>query len=158
MRELGKRSGFYGIKVSDTFENLRTYCALDLPEGFAVYIGNALDMFPAFDGDGRLRTAPRGVVTGPGNVFPHEWKRALELCRANGAHEAKGFQRFFEGFKRLYDGVPSGKNTIAALKYLLHREGILQSPRCCEQTGNLTQQDKAYLGKGYRALTRDSAL
>ena len=136
---------FSGLKVSDAFSELERYCRFSYANGFGLYFGNAIDIFRA---NGALLTRPRGVITGPGNAFPQIWKKAWE---SKDAQERERIKEFCEDFQRIYNGIPSGKNTIAAIKYILHLNEILDSPRC--RAKNLTDGDKRYIEERYGLLS-----
>ena len=125
-----------GVKVSDKLDNLRKYCKALEGTDTAVYAGNAMDIFNLDD------LNIEGVVTGPANVFPEAWVKAWQT---KNPEEQKELYGLFKQFREVYHNIPSGRNPIAAFKYVLAENGILESSRCIKN--NLDEKDKEYLSK-----------
>jgi len=151
VRGIAPLNRFYGAKVSMPFPKFKQYCSAANNE-WGIYIGNALDMFKAFSKKGSLKTAPKGVVTGPGNVFPNAWKRAWDLCQDYDPDKVKSLKAEFRSFNKLCEGTPSRRDAVAVFKYALHLNGILSSPTCTQKTKPLTVRDERYLRSKFQAL------
>ena len=107
---------------------------------FGIYVGNAMLIFELFrPREGllgafsehwnrwRLRGAlPTGVVAGPANVFPREWARAWQACRAGDAERMAQFREFLLDF-RAQTRAAGASASIACFKRALRGLGVIES-------------------------------
>ncbi len=121
---------------------------------FAIYAGNAIEIFDLFrpragfwgtlvDHWNRrlLRdTLPIGVVAGPANVFPREWARAWQVCRAGDVERMDQVLEVLEAF-RAGTWAAGGRRTIACIKRALRQMGVVSSDAVAEGTPSLAAPD-----------------
>jgi len=133
-----------GIKVSAPRHVLGNYtkAAAGFRERgeFGIYVGSALQIFDIFRprpgwrgavaerwNRWRLRGAlPIGVVSGPANVFPREWARAWQVCRAGDAGRMDEVREVLEGFEQ-QTRAAAGPAALACLKRALVTLGVVTS-------------------------------
>ncbi len=139
---------------------------------FGIYIGDAMLIFDWFRPRSgwlgalaarwnryRMRGAlPIGVVAGPANVFPREWARAWQVCRAGDLERMQQMYAVLEAF-RAGTRAAGGRRTIACLKRALVTLGVIRHDRVAEGTPSLTRPDAERfdaLFETVRAMARDA--
>lgn len=147
-----------GIKVSASRKVLGNYTRAaksfkDRGE-FGIYVGNAkliFDLYRPYHGFfGPVREhwdrwrlsggLPVGVVSGPANALPREWAWAWQVCRAGDEERMNRAQRVVDAFRdRTF--AAGGRRTLACLKRVLYREGVISSPCVAPGTPQLTSID-----------------
>ena len=121
---------------------------------FGIYAGNASEIFELF----RPRTGwwgalaerwnryllrdtlPIGVVAGPANVFPREWARAWQVCRAGDLERMEEVREVLEAF-RAGTWAAGGRRTVACIKRGLRRLGVITSDAVARGTPELAAPD-----------------
>lgn len=151
IKGLSEIKNVYGLKVSENLQTLKQYFNALGNVDFSLYIGNAMDFFRVFGGNEKLLHEPAGVITGPGNLFPKEWVSAWELRKQADSYGRQRVFKLFTEFSDIYYRMPSGKNTVAAIKYLLHKKGILNYPYCYANP-QLSEEAKSYLYHWFKKL------
>jgi dihydrodipicolinate synthase/N-acetylneuraminate lyase len=147
-----------GIKVSAPRKVMGNYtrAAAGFRERgeFGIYAGNAIEIFDLFrprtglwgtlaDHWNRrlLRdTLPIGVVAGPANVFPREWARAWQVCRAGDLERMNEVREVLDAF-RAGTWAAGGRRTIACIKRALRQMGVVSSDAVAEGTPSLAAPD-----------------
>ena len=121
---------------------------------FGIYAGNAMVIFDLFrprpglwgsfveHWNRRLLrdTLPIGVVAGPANVFPREWARAWQVCRAGDEERMDAVREVLEAF-RAGTWAAGGRRTVACIKRALRSAGVVTSDAVAEGTPELTAPD-----------------
>lgn len=121
---------------------------------FGIYAGNAMSIFdlfrPRHGGWGALvehyhrrllhDALPIGVVAGPANVFPREWARAWQVCRAGDEERMDQVREVLEAF-RAGTWAAGGRRTIACIKRALRSLGVVTSDAVAAGTPDLTAPD-----------------
>lgn len=138
-----------GIKVSDIFAQLVKYCKALEGKNTSLYMGNAMDLSKAFSESSSIKNKPDGVITGPGNLFPKEWVMAWLLRDDLKIPATQELYWKLTQFDQLWNDMKT-PNVIAALKYLLHKNEILDSPYCL--CGTVSKEDQEKLLKGYDVI------
>lgn len=147
-----------GIKVSASRKVLGNYTRAaksfkDRGE-FGIYVGNAkliFDLYRPYRGFfGPVREhwdrwrlsggLPVGVVAGPANALPREWAWAWQVCRAGDDERMRKAQVVVDAFSSRTVAA-SGKRTLACLKRVLYREGVISSAAVAAGTPDLTSQE-----------------
>jgi dihydrodipicolinate synthase/N-acetylneuraminate lyase len=174
VKELSRLPWVRGLKVSASRRVLGNYTKAALhykqPGEFGIYIGNAMLIFDWYRAQpglkGRLQAGlnewllydalPIGVVSGPGNVLPREWKKAWQVCWA-GDEELMGvYQNLCERFEQMTSfGEAGGQyvgKMLACLKYALELEGVIASSHVCPGTQALTWEEKQIFIEAWTTL------
>lgn len=174
VKELSRLPWVCGIKVSAPRHVLGNYTKAALhykqPGEFGIYIGNAMLIFdwyrPQLGFMGRLRAGlnewllydalPIGVVSGPGNVLPREWKKAWNVCWAGDEELMRVYQTICERFEQMTSfGEPSGQyvgKMLACLKYALELDGVITSSHVAPGTQALTADEKQIFSAAWATL------
>lgn len=174
VKELSRLPWICGIKVSAPRHVLGNYTKAALhykqPGEFGIYIGNAMLIFDWYRPQpglmGRLRAGlnewllydalPIGVVSGPGNVLPREWKKAWQVCWAGDEELMSVYQTLCGGFEAMTSfGEPSGQyvgKMLACLKYALELDGVITSSLVCAGTQALTTEEKQTFSEAWTTL------
>lgn len=148
VKKLSRLEFVFGIKVSASLKVLGNYLKAarhfkDKHE-FGIYLGNANLSFSIFGlatgFTGKLRKLwtrfilgdeiPAGVVAGPANLFPREWRRAWQACLENDAKLIESYKSSFEALSKAWNFTENGKKvskSLACMKAALYEEGILAS-------------------------------
>ena len=164
VKELSRLPWIRGLKVSSPRHVLGNYTKAALhfkqPGEFGIYIGNAMLIFdwyrPQRGVVGRLRAGlnewllhdalPIGVVAGPGNVLPREWKKAWNVCWAGDEELMAEYSNLCQRFEQMTEfGEPGGQyvgKMLACLKYALELDGVIASSNVCQGTKALTREEK----------------
>jgi dihydrodipicolinate synthase/N-acetylneuraminate lyase len=159
-----------GIKVSASPRRLGHYtkAASHFRQlgDFAIYVGNALHvlemMRPRPQGVwGTLAerwnrfllhdSLPAGVVSGPANLWPAEWRFAWQVSCAGDVERMDALRGWFERFRDSYR-LPGGSRTIAALKRGLHRLGVLSSDAVAPGTPAFSPEQAERFDRAFEAL------
>jgi len=121
---------------------------------FGIYAGNAMLIFDLFRPRSGwwgslvehwnrylLRdTLPIGVVAGPANVFPREWARAWQVCRAGDYERMEQVREVLEAFRR-GTWAAGGRRSIACIKRGLRHLGVVESDAVARGTPRLAAPD-----------------
>jgi dihydrodipicolinate synthase/N-acetylneuraminate lyase len=177
VKELSRLPWIAGIKVSASRRVLGNYTKAALhykqPGEFGIYIGNAMLIFdwyrpqPGFMG--RLRAGlnewllydalPIGVVSGPGNVLPREWKKSWNVCWAGDEELMNVYYDLCQRFEQMTEfGAPGGQyvgKMLACLKYALALDGVITSSHVCKGTQALTAEEKQRFSEVWFALREE---
>ena len=173
IKRLSRLPYVFGIKVSASRRVLGNYMRgashyNDQGE-FAIYIGNALLIFDVFHLErsiwGQIKeywnrflthdTFPIGVVAGPGNVLPREWKRAWHACYMGDEHLMAIYRNIFKQFERLQVVRGEGKTVdkaLACFKYAMVIDGVITSDCVANGTPSLSEDEKRKLSDAYQRL------
>ncbi|HIJ55001.1 MAG TPA: hypothetical protein HPQ03_02630 [Deltaproteobacteria bacterium] len=173
VKRLSRLPYVFGIKVSASRHVLGNYMRgashyNDQGE-FAIYIGNALLIFDVFHLErsiwGQIKeywnrflthdTFPIGVVAGPGNVLPREWKRAWHACYTGDEHLMGIYRNIFKQFERLQVVREEGKivdKALACFKHTMVIDGVITSDRVANGTPSLSEDEKRKLSESYQRL------
>lgn len=173
VKRLSRLPYVFGIKVSASRRVLGNYMRgashyNDLGE-FAIYIGNALLIFDVFHLErsiwGQIKeywnrflthdTFPIGVVAGPGNVLPREWKRAWHACYTGDEHLMAIYRNIFKQFERLQVVREEGKTVdkaLACFKHAMVIDGVITSDYVANGTPTLSEDEKRKLSDAYQRL------
>jgi len=172
VKQLSRLDFVRGIKVSAAPRRLGHYTKAaaqfrDLG-AFAIYVGNALHildlMRPRESWWGRLALQwhrfllhdllPAGVVSGPANLWPREWRRAWQVAQAGDVERMAELKQIFERFGETYR-FPAGKRSLAALKRGLALRGVLSCDAVARGTAPLDPEQRAHFDAGFEALRAD---
>jgi dihydrodipicolinate synthase/N-acetylneuraminate lyase len=173
VKRLSRLPYVFGIKVSASRRVLGNYMRgashyNDQGE-FAIYIGNALLIFDVFHLErslwGQVKeywnrflthdTFPIGVVAGPGNVLPREWKRAWHACYTGDEHLMASYRHIFKRFERLQVVREEGKTVdkaLACFKHAMVIDGVITSDFVANGTPSLSEDEKRKLSDAYQGL------
>ncbi len=173
VKRLSRLPYVFGIKVSASRRVLGNYMRgashyNDQGE-FAIYIGNALLIFDVFHLErsmwGQVKeywnrflthdTFPIGVVAGPGNVLPREWKRAWHACYTGDEHLMASYRNIFKRFERLQVVREEGKTVdkaLACFKHAMVVDGVITSDCVANGTPSLSEDEKRKLSDAYQGL------
>jgi dihydrodipicolinate synthase/N-acetylneuraminate lyase len=169
VKQLSRLDFVRGIKVSAPPRRLGHYTKAarqfrDLG-AFGIYVGNALHildmMRPRQGWWGKLvehwnrfllhDLLPAGVVSGPANLWPREWRRAWQVAEAGDVErmeEIKGlFARFADSYRFGED-----KRSLAALKRGLLRRGVLSCDAVAPGTPAMSVAQAAQFDAAFDAL------
>src|SRR5262245_61259564 len=160
VKQLSRLDFVRGIKVSAPPRRLGHYtkAASHFRDrgDFAIYVGNALhilDMMRPREGLlGSLAERwnrfllhdmlPAGVVSGPANLWPSEWRWAWQVSCAGDAERMDEIKALFERFRES-SSFGGKRRTLAVLKRGLHRMGVLSSDAVASGTPALSAEDAA---------------
>jgi len=173
VKRLSRLPYVFGIKVSASRRVLGNYMRgashyNDQGE-FAIYIGNALLIFDVFHLErsmwGQVKeywnrflthdSFPIGVVAGPGNVLPREWKRAWHACYTGDEHLMAIYRNIFKRFERLQVVREEGKTVdkaLACFKHAMVIDGVITSDTVANGTPSLSEDEKRKLSDAYQGL------
>jgi dihydrodipicolinate synthase/N-acetylneuraminate lyase len=132
---------------------------------FGIYAGNAMVIFDLFRPrhgwwgslvehyNRRLLrdTLPIGVVAGPANVFPREWARAWQVCRAGDEERMDQVREVLEAF-RAGTWAAGGRRTVACIKRALRTLGVVTSDAVAEGTPELAAPDAERFDKVFEEV------
>ena len=176
VKRLSRLPYVYGIKVSASRRVLGNYMRgashYNDTGGFAIYIGNALLMFDVFHLEdslwGKVReywnrflmhdTLPIGVVSGPGNVFPREWKRAWYASYTGDEHLMAIYRDIFKRFNNAYcfpQGSEIQEKAMACFKYALKLDGVIASDSVAAGTPSLSGDERRQFEDVYLKLKEE---
>jgi dihydrodipicolinate synthase/N-acetylneuraminate lyase len=175
VKQLSRLPFIFGVKVSASRRVLGNYTkgALHFKDKgeFGIYIGNAMLMFQTFRLDdglmGRIREywnryllhneLPIGVVSGPANVMPREWQRAWRACYAGDERLMPIYKSAFEQFNAACTFAEAGRSVekmLAALKYALKLDSIIESDLVAEGTPALTDDERREFAVRYATIKK----
>jgi dihydrodipicolinate synthase/N-acetylneuraminate lyase len=141
---------------------------------FAIYAGNPYLIFDLFAPPaGLIGTAryywnryltqhalPYGVVAGPANAMPREWKRAWQVCRSGDGPLMAKYARVLESFRAacVFDrGGRPFRPTIACLKAALVEYGVCSSDAVAPATPAMAENERREFGRRFAELRRNAA-
>ncbi len=169
VKQLSRLDFVRGIKVSAPPRRLGHYTKAagqfrDLG-AFGIYVGNALHvldmMRPRGDWRGKLvehwnrfllhDLLPAGVVSGPANLWPREWRRAWQVSQAGDVERMAQMKALFERFGASYR-FPEGKRSLAALKRGLYLRGVLGCDAVARGTAALDDAQRDAFDAAFEAL------
>lgn len=171
VKELSRLECVAGIKVSASRKVLGNYTKAALhfkqPGEFGIYIGNAMLIFdwyvPRSGFLGRVREGwrdfllhdalPIGVVSGPGNAQPREWKKAWHACWSGDSERMAQYHDRFTHFEEMcgfVSGVTPVRKTIACIKTALAMDGVISSALVADGTRKLDAAESARFGDAWR--------
>jgi dihydrodipicolinate synthase/N-acetylneuraminate lyase len=170
VKELSRLDFVRGIKVSAPPRRLGHYTKAashfrDLGD-FAIYVGNALYVLEMMKPRSGLWGAlaerwnrfllhdmmPAGVVAGPANLWPREWRFAWQLACAGDVERSEPLRRWFERFRGSYTFGAGRRPSLAALKRGLHRLGVLSSDAVAAGTAALTREEAERFDRSFDEL------
>ena len=105
-------------------------------------------------------TFPIGVVAGPGNVLPREWKRAWHACYTGDEHLMAIYRNIFKQFESMQVIHDHGKTidkALACFKYTLVLDGVISSDHVARGTHALSQEEKQRISEAYQKLKSEIA-
>ncbi len=170
VKRLSRLPFIFGVKVSASRRVLGNYtkgAAHFKDKGeFGIYVGNAMLMFQVFrmeDGLlGRVREywnryllhneLPVGVVSGPANCLPREWRRAWRACFAGDERLMATYRAAFMEFERACRFTENGATAIkmiACLKHALKIDGVIESDLVAAGTPALNDEQKSRFAEDY---------
>jgi dihydrodipicolinate synthase/N-acetylneuraminate lyase len=174
--ELSRLEYVRGIKVTADRELLDSFIAaapsFSVKRPFPIYAGNAyliFDLFTPFSGLlGRIhdpnhqhREVPlRGIVCGPANMSPREWKRAWQVAAAG---ERALMDRYREVLQRYADicffarGSSEVSLSIACLKAALAELGVITSDAVALGTPAFDPDERREFSRRFHALRERAA-
>ena len=94
---------------------------------------------------------PAGVVSGPANLWPREWRRAWQVAQAGDVERMAELRRIFERFGESYR-FPAGKRSLAALKRGLLLRGVLSCDAVARGTKPLDTAQRASFDAAFEEL------
>lgn len=174
--ELSRLDYVSGIKVTADRELLDAFIAaapsFNAKHPFPIYAGNAYLIFDLFapmsgllgrvhDPTHRHHELPlRGIVCGPANMSPREWKRAWEVAAAG---ERALMDRYNEVLKWYSEicffarGSGEVSLSIACLKASMAELGVITSDAVARGTPDFDPDERREFGKRFRALRERAA-
>jgi dihydrodipicolinate synthase/N-acetylneuraminate lyase len=169
VKQLSRLDFVRGIKVSAPPRRLGHYTKAaaqfrDLG-AFAIYVGNALHildlMRPREGWWGQLALhwhrfllhdlLPAGVVSGPANCWPREWRRAWQVAQAGDAERMAQLKALFERFGESYR-FAEGRRSLAALKRGLALRGVISCDAVARGTAPLDPRQRALFDAAFESL------
>ena len=173
VKRLSRLPFVFGIKVSASRRVLGNYMRgashySDQGE-FAIYIGNALLIFDVFHLESSLfglvkeywnrflmhDSLPVGVVAGPANVLPREWKRAWHACYTGDEHLMGIFKEIFKDFQKAQLYTENGtrvEKAIACFKTALMLDGVISSDAVAQGTSAFTEEERKQFTESYHRI------
>jgi dihydrodipicolinate synthase/N-acetylneuraminate lyase len=173
VKHLSRLPWVRGLKVSASRRVIGNYTKAALhykqPGEFGVYIGNAMLIFemyrPSHGLFGRLRegwrdhllqdTPPIGVVSGPANCMPREWRKAWRVCWAGDDELTDVYQDLCSRFEEICGFDEGGRRVtkmIACIKRALALDGVISSAAVGRGTKALADEQKKVFSDNYHAL------
>ena len=155
VKEMSRLDYIRGIKVTASKAVLGNYTRaashFKLAHEFAIYAGNPHLIFDLFEPPHGIagtvhhywnryltqHSLPYGIVAGPANPMPREWRRAWEVCRAQDAALMRGYQAVLDAYRDasiLADPRDGRIATIACLKTALKQLGVIESDAVAPET------------------------
>ena len=172
VKQLSRLDFVRGIKISAPPRRLGHYTKAarhfrDLGP-FVIYVGDALYilemMRPRTGLVGKLverwnrfllhDMLPAGVVSGPANLLPREWRRAWQVACAGDVERMDQLKHLFERFRASYV-FPDGKRSLAALKRGLLNLGVVSSDAMAPGTPALSAEQARAFDASFEALRQD---
>ncbi len=173
VKRLSRLPFVYGIKVSASRRVLGNYMRgashyNDQGE-FGIYIGNALLIFDVFHLESSLwgvvkeywnrflmhDSLPVGVVAGPANVLPREWKRAWHACYTGDDYLMRLYKDIFKDFEKAQKYFDHGKpveKAVACFKTALALDGVISSDAVAKGTPAFTEEEKKQFSEAYHRI------
>ncbi len=169
--ELSRLDYVRGIKVTADRELLDSFIAaapsFSAKHPFPIYAGNAyliFDLFTPFSGLlGRIhdpahqhRDLPlQGIVCGPANMSPREWKRAWEVAMAGDRSLMDRYREVLQWYSDICffaRGSSEVSLSIACLKASLAELGVITSDAVARGTPAFDSDERREFGRRFHAL------
>jgi dihydrodipicolinate synthase/N-acetylneuraminate lyase len=142
--------------------------------GFAIYAGNPYLIFDLFAPPRGARgwtrhywnrywtrdSLPYGIVAGPANVMPREWRRALKICRNGDLALMNRYAGLVEEFRAACEFVRAGRTlrpTLACLKSALVEIGVCESAALAPGTPVMEEAERREFTSRFKRLRRRAA-
>jgi dihydrodipicolinate synthase/N-acetylneuraminate lyase len=173
VKRLSRLPFVFGIKVSAPRRVLGNYMRgashyNDQGE-FAIYIGNALLIFEVFHLESSLwgvvkeywnrflmhDSLPVGVVSGPANVLPREWRRAWHACYTGDEHLMRIYKEIFKDFEKAQQWSVREKpveKAIACFKTALVLDGVIASDAVARGTPAFREEERRQFTELYHRI------
>lgn len=173
VKRLSRLPFVFGIKVSASRRVLGNYMRgashyNDQGE-FAIYIGNALLIFDVFHLEsspwGLVKeywnrflmhdSLPIGVISGPANVLPREWKRAWHAAYTGDEGLMRVFKEIFKDFEKAQKYTDRGKpveKAIACFKTALVLDGVISSDAVAKGTPGFAEAERRRFAESYHRI------
>jgi dihydrodipicolinate synthase/N-acetylneuraminate lyase len=141
---------------------------------FAIYAGNAYLIFDLFAPPRGARgwtrhywnrywtrdSLPYGIVAGPANVMPREWRRAFKICRKGDLALMHRYAGVLEEFRAACEFVRAGhivRPTLACLKTALVEMGVCTSAALAPGTPTMEESEQREFSRRFKRLRRRAA-
>jgi len=101
---------------------------------------------------------PIGVVAGPGNVFPREWKRAWYASYTGDERLMAVYQDIFQRFNNalcFHNGGNVVEKAMACFKYALKLEGVIESDAVAQGTPGLIGDERRQFEEIYLKIKEE---
>ncbi len=96
-----------------------------------------------------------GVVSGPANVFPREWRRAWHACYTGDDHLMGIFKEIFNDFESAQSYTVAGtpvEKAIACFKTALMLDGVISCDAVAEGTHAFTEDERKRFAESYHRI------
>lgn len=136
---------------------------------FTLYAGNAGLIFEVEDiqrevGIDSVDVEIVGVVSGPGNAFPREWKYAWEAVDAHDSERSIFYRKFFDAFLELTFFQSGGEDEsrvrtmklIACIKQAMLQLGVISSAAVAVGTPRLSEDEIRLFNDGFSKLLSET--
>lgn len=178
VKQMSRMEYVRGVKVTAGKAVLGNYtrAAAHFNRGgdFAIYAGDPyliFDLFAPPQGvGGWLRhywnrywtrdTLPYGIVAGPANAMPREWRRALKVCRNGDLPLMHRYAGVLEEFRAACEFVRAGRAvrlTLACLKTALVEMGVCASAALAPGTPVMEEAERREFVRRFKELRRRAA-
>ncbi len=178
LKQLSRLDYVMGVKVSAGAKVVGNYLKgarhFKRAHEFGVYLGNVNLAFSLFKPPRGLAgfvrdhwfrfwlrgELPVGVVSGPANLFPREWKRAWRACLAGEEELMARYQACFEALSAAWRFEQQGRRvgkSLACIKAALESEGILACAAVASGTPALEAGEREAFLSRYRDIQGELA-
>lgn len=119
-----------------------------------IYYGNAPLIFVMDEMQRKAEMTNRkiaGVVSGPANLFPREWREAWQAAVKGDEKLIDAYRTAFEDFEKLtfsQNGQYTTTKMLSGIKYGLYFQGVISSPHVGKGTPALTAEEAEKLRSG----------
>lgn len=178
VKQMSRMEYVRGIKVTAGKAVLGNYtrAAAHFNRGgdFAIYAGDPYLIFDLFappqGARGRARhywnrywmrdSLPYGIVAGPANAMPREWRRALKVCRKGDLALMSRYAGVLEELRAACEFVSAGhivRPTLACLKTALVEMGVCTSAALAPGTPVLEEAERRAFVRRFKQVRRRAA-